>query len=146
AVPVNLDGSEITVALRQKTIDGIDLTLASLWQYKYYEQIKYVTESNHQLALTPMFINESFYESLPQDLQQILQKSAAAAVQKQPPETNDLTDQVRKQLTDAGIQVSPLDPAFQKQLRQVASPAYDMASQTYGPKFVSDLVAAAAKG
>ena len=54
------------------------MSLVSL--FKYYQVQKYVTIDNHVYAVSAMIINDKFYQSLPKDLQQVIQKAQKVAL------------------------------------------------------------------
>lgn len=146
AVPITLDPSEVPVGLKQGTIDGIDQQYLILDAYGWYQSIKYVTESNHQFVFPPLYINEKFFQSLPADLQKIVQQAATDATRQQRALADKQNETSKKKIEAAGIKVVKLDPSVAAQLRTAAAPAYQMASQMYGQKFMDDLIAAAKAG
>ncbi len=70
--PVPMAWSEVFPALQQKVIDGQENPYTTLFQQKFYEVQKYVTEITYALWTGPILISETFFQSLPEDLQQIL--------------------------------------------------------------------------
>jgi tripartite ATP-independent transporter DctP family solute receptor len=47
AIPVALDGTEVYLALSQKTVDGLEFPLPTAVTFKVYEVCKYVAMTNH---------------------------------------------------------------------------------------------------
>ncbi len=79
ASPVPVSWGELYTALQQKVIDGQEnppsLTLAG----KFYEVQKYYTLDGHIYSIDFTFINDAFYNSLPEDLRQIVYEGADIA-------------------------------------------------------------------
>ena len=145
AVPITLDATEIALALKQGTVDGIDQQYLTLYAYGWYQDVKYVTETNHQFVLPPFYLNEKFYESLPSDLQQIVLQAGKDSVvdQRKLADQQNATDKAKVQAS--GVTVEQLASGAAQDLRTAAAPAYTLASSTYGPRFMNDLIAAANK-
>ncbi|MDO4581602.1 MAG: TRAP transporter substrate-binding protein [Bacillota bacterium] len=79
ANPTPIPGSEIYVALQQGIVDAQENPLQSIYFDKYYEQQKYVTMTSHIHLTCPIIINLEFWNSLPADIQQLLNEAAAVA-------------------------------------------------------------------
>jgi C4-dicarboxylate-binding protein DctP len=77
-----ISGPEVYMALQRGTIDigltGIDTALAR----HYYEIQKYGTVVNNFTVIHPVFLNPKFWNSLPADLQQIIQECASEVQEK----------------------------------------------------------------
>jgi len=76
ASPVPISWGELYTSLQQKVIDGQEnppsLTLAG----KFHEVQKYYTIDGHIYSVDFTFINDEFYNSLPDDLRQIVYEGA----------------------------------------------------------------------
>ncbi len=106
--------------------------------------MKYVTESNHTWVFPPFFINETFFQSLPSDLQQIVLTAGTNSIKVERTIAAQQADDAKQKIIASGVKVMPFDPASAAQLRSAAAPAYDTARVLYGAQFMSDLLAAAA--
>jgi len=72
AVPVMLVGAEIYTALQRGTIDGYVYPLYSTWDYKFYEQAKFIVQPSLGYIITFIWMNKRTFDGLPSDLQKIL--------------------------------------------------------------------------
>jgi tripartite ATP-independent transporter DctP family solute receptor len=115
AHPTPIAFSETYMALRTGTVDGQENPLASIGAMKFHEVQKYLVMTNHVTQALTVVINEKFYQSLPANTQQLLQKLVADVT----PYHEDLEYQAQKKwlktFTDAGMQVIEPDvDAFRK--------------------------------
>lgn len=65
--------TELYSALQQGTVDGAESPLALMYAQKFQEVQKYLTLSGHLYSPWPVLMNKGFFESLPEDLQQVVQ-------------------------------------------------------------------------
>jgi TRAP-type C4-dicarboxylate transport system substrate-binding protein len=80
ASPTPISFGELFGALKSKTVDGQNNALSLIDLFKYYQVQKYVTVDNHVYAVAAMLINDKFYQSLPPDLQQVIEKAQKIAL------------------------------------------------------------------
>src|SRR5699024_928201 len=65
---------ELYTALQQGVYDGMDNPISLVYTMKFYEVQDYMTLSNHTFAPIITVMNKDYYESIPEDLQEILQE------------------------------------------------------------------------
>ena len=70
AIPTSM--GEVYTALQQKTIEGLENTADHFYQNKFYEVARYFTESSHGHLVLILIVNEKWFNSLPQDIQQTI--------------------------------------------------------------------------
>ncbi|MEW5913467.1 MAG: TRAP transporter substrate-binding protein DctP [Thermodesulfobacteriota bacterium] len=75
SAPVMLVGSEIYTGLQRGTIDGYIYPLYSTWDYKFYEQAKYVVQPSLGYIITYIWMSKKTYDSLPPDLRKIVMEA-----------------------------------------------------------------------
>jgi len=85
AAGMTMDWNEIYTALSQNVVDGCEGSPSSLNASKFQDNAKYLAITNHIIACVYYFYNTEWYNSLPQDLQDLLRKVSeeAAAYQEQ---------------------------------------------------------------
>ncbi len=72
ATPVALAFGEMYPALQQKAMDGVELVYNNIPAGRFYEVLKYVTESRHIMLVNFEAISAKWFNSLPADYQKIL--------------------------------------------------------------------------
>ena len=118
--PVPMVWGEVYMALQQKTIDGQENPLAILWASKIYEVQKYLSLTGHAYSPTNILIGDKLYQSMPADLQKIINDAAknASAWNRDFAEKQDT--ELLGMLKEKGMQVNDVDQeAFRKLMASV---------------------------
>ena len=83
ANPIAMAYSDVYQSLQMNVIDGQDNAPSNIYDYKIYEQQKYVTISNYATGPDPFMVNLAWFNTLPPDLQalhdEVAQGSHAAS-------------------------------------------------------------------
>ena len=103
AVPTPLQWSEVYSGLSQGVVDAAEAPLSTLYGSKLFEVKKVVTLTGHFKAVTGVGIGETFYQSLPKDIQQILQEESEEGGRWVSPITIQKEDEYRQTLAKAGV-------------------------------------------
>jgi tripartite ATP-independent transporter DctP family solute receptor len=116
ARPTTVQWSETYNALAQNVVAAAEAPLGSLWGSKLYEVKKTLSMTSHFIAWVNLVGSESYFQSLPPDIQQILMEEAQKAGDEMTRLTIQKQDEYLKQFKDAGVTVvTDVDiPAFQK--------------------------------
>ena len=77
--PVPIAWGELYTALQQKVVDGEENPPSLVLAMKFYEVQKYYTLDGHIYSIDFTFINDKFFNSLPEDLRQIVFEAADIA-------------------------------------------------------------------
>jgi len=72
ATPVALAFGEMYPALQSKVMDGVELVYNNIPAGRFYEVLKYVTESGHIMLVNFEVISSKWFNALPADYQKIL--------------------------------------------------------------------------
>jgi len=78
--PTPISFGELYGALKNKTVDGQNNALSLVNLFKWYQVQNYVTVDNHVYAVSAMVINDKFYQSLPDDLKNVIDKAQSLAL------------------------------------------------------------------
>lgn len=123
AVPIAF--GEVFSALQQGTLDGVLTTGSNMISSRFYEVMDYVTLSHHILSCYAVMVNSDFYDSLPADLQEILQECidtfTANAQAKYAEEDATLADTFREN----GVEVYEFQDGDFEEWKAAAQPAID---------------------
>jgi len=76
AGPTPISFAELYSALEQGVVDGQENPTSVILDQYFFEVQKYLTLDEHVLGVNTMFINEEFYQSLPDDLKKIIRIGA----------------------------------------------------------------------
>jgi tripartite ATP-independent transporter DctP family solute receptor len=79
AAPVAMAFGEMYPGLQQKAIDGVELVYNNIPGPRFYEVLKYVTESRHIMLINFQVVSAKWFNTLPKDLQAALTEECQAA-------------------------------------------------------------------
>src|SRR5690625_1899209 len=88
---------ELYSALQQNVYDGMENPLNLIDQMKFYEVQEYLTISNHAYTATVAFMNEDFFNTIPEEYQEAIKESAL--------ESMDYQREVARQQDDEGLEI-----------------------------------------
>lgn len=115
--------SELYQAFKTGVIDGQHNPPANIWNAKLYEVQKYLSVTNHMTGPDPLMINQAWFDSLPADLQQIVNEVADEALKM----NDELAQAAEFDLLDklgAHMEINTLDAAGVATFQQAVQPVY----------------------
>ncbi len=121
ATPVAMSLGDVLPAIQQGAIDGAITGMGPVAHMHFVDAAKYVTMTNQPAIFIIVEINKKWYESLPKDLQQILDKDAAAQAIAINPIAIDIRKQSEQSYTASGGELIKLAPDEQATLMKTLS-------------------------
>jgi TRAP-type C4-dicarboxylate transport system substrate-binding protein len=118
ATPVAMTLADVLPALQQGAIDGAIAGITVFSAFHYQDAAKYVTEINQPSIFLMVEISKTWYDSLPPDLQKIIDKDAATETVAINPAALDFFNKARATWTASGGELISLSPAEQATLMQ----------------------------
>src|SRR5215467_2198712 len=112
---LRIQGSEVYQALQTGVVDGLENVPSNFWTQKFYEVIKYIAVSHHGHLSYAVVSNNKFWNDLPPDIRQGLEKALAEStdyfnsIAKK--ENDDALEEIKK---TGRVQVYPLTPQERK--------------------------------
>ncbi len=103
--PVPMAWAEVPTALQQGVIDGQENPYATIWSHKFYESQDYVTEIHYLIWTGPIIINNDFYESLPADLQDAVDRAGREAAEFGRQFALNGEEEAKQKVADAGMEL-----------------------------------------
>ncbi|MCP5420003.1 MAG: TRAP transporter substrate-binding protein [Gammaproteobacteria bacterium] len=141
ANPQKLAFSEVYMALQTGTVDGQENSWSNIFSQKFYEVQPYIMESNHGLLDYMVVTNAKFWNGLPPDIRDELQKAMAEATAEANKIAAEKSAHDKQAIIDSGkTQVLELTPEEKAAWREVMKPVWDKFSGEIG----ADNIAAAA--
>jgi tripartite ATP-independent transporter DctP family solute receptor len=133
ASPASINFSEVYAALQSKIVEGQENPLSLIAFNKFYEVQKYVSVTNHMWDGFWTLANGRAWDSLPQDLQEIIARNVNEAAVQERQDIRKLNDSLRGTLTQEGMVFNGTDPEkFRATLR--AAGFYAEWKERYGPE------------
>jgi TRAP-type C4-dicarboxylate transport system substrate-binding protein len=141
ANPVPMAYVEVYLAMKQGTIDGMELPSFTMTSDKFQEVTKYYSLTRHSYPPIAYFMNLKRYQSLTPDLQKVvgdsMQQACAAHRRYEVEKEKQDLDVMKK----AGTQVNEVKEL--KAFRALMKPVYASVEQQVGKEFMDRLTAAA---
>ena len=110
AMPLSVAWGDIYTALQQGTIDAVSgTTLTNMYGGKFYEQTDYITMTAHHFVPSLVVMNESLWNSLSAEDQEIVQRAFDEAVVYQRQLAFDMADEYEQNILDAGVEIIDVD-------------------------------------
>jgi TRAP-type transport system periplasmic protein len=145
ANPVALDLKDIYAALRQGDIESFEGPYSTIYNYRFYEHQKYVSDSAHVLDLIAVVANRQAFMRLEPGEQKALRDAAAiACAQEWKMAAADDAGALAK-LRELGLQFDPLPPDTRAALRKATAVVVEDARKRYGDDLVNSILEAAGR-
>jgi TRAP-type C4-dicarboxylate transport system substrate-binding protein len=128
AVPKPMTLADVLPALQDNVIDGAVASIA-IFNATHFENVaKYVTETDQPATFVTVEISKKWYDSLPANLQRLLDKDAAAESVAINPLAIEINNRARKGWTASGGELISLPPDEQASLLRIVAGVGDEVS------------------
>src|SRR5687767_9478060 len=115
ATPVAMAFGEMYPGLQQRAIDGVELVYNNIPGGKFYEVLKFASETRHIMLINFEVVSAKWFNGLPKELQAALVEEADKAGEATSRRIFKLEDEVEQQLKKRGMTVvEPELAAFRK--------------------------------
>ncbi|MDR1979526.1 MAG: DctP family TRAP transporter solute-binding subunit [Synergistaceae bacterium] len=136
ASPTPMNFGELYTALQQKTVDAMESSTPLFYTSKFYEVQKYYSLTDLFYAATVVLINEPFFQSLPKDLQDIVQEAAELYRTEQRRISQEQENEMLGLLKDAGLVVNEISQEDRNLFREMTLPVYDEFKDVVGEDLI----------
>jgi TRAP-type C4-dicarboxylate transport system substrate-binding protein len=116
ATPVAMTLGDVLPALQQGAIDGALAGMTVFTNFHYQDAAKSVTETGQPAVFIVVEISQKWYDSLPKDLQEIVDRDGAAESAAIKPQAIEIYEAARKGWTDGGGELIALPPDEQSSM------------------------------
>src|SRR5688572_16398635 len=116
ATPVAMAFTEMYPGLQQRAIDGVELVYNNIPAGRFYEVLKFASETKHIMLINFEVVSAKWFESLPKEYQQILVEECDKAGETTSRQIFKLEAEVEQQLKGRGMTIvkDPDLAAFRK--------------------------------
>ena len=83
ANPTPLAWPEVTTALQQKTVDGVDIDVNMGWYFRFVDYAKFITMSRHIYTPLNVVFGKKFWDTLTPEHKKIFEEVTAAMIKEQ---------------------------------------------------------------
>jgi tripartite ATP-independent transporter DctP family solute receptor len=147
AAPITVDNTaDIYMALANGDIDGLDTPASPVLAFKFYDHMKYLSNSAHVLDFAILIANKRAFMQLTPDQQKVLKDAArdAAAWQRKTADENEAMS--FEELKAKGLQFDPIPPETRVALRKATAGVVNRMKMTIGAELIDKVVAQADRG
>jgi TRAP-type transport system periplasmic protein len=130
AIPKPMTLADVLPALQDNAVDGAVGALTVFAAMRYWDVARYVTETGQPAVFLIAEISKKWYDSLPADLQQIVDKDAAAQSLAINPQAIEINDQAREAWTAAGGELISLPADEQASMLKILASVGDEVAAT----------------
>ncbi len=143
AVPQKLAFAEVYSALETGVVDGAENPWSNAYSQKFYEVQPYFTESNHGYLGYMVVANSQFWDSLPADVRQTLEKTLAEVTAEVNKSATAFSENDRKKIKDSGkTEILALTPEQRAAWKAAMKPVIDQFTPKIGKAIVDAALAA----
>jgi TRAP-type transport system periplasmic protein len=119
ATPVAMTLGDVVPAIQQGAVDGAIGGIVVWTPMHFQDAAKYVTETGQPAVFAIAEVSKSWYDSLPADLQKIVDNDAAAQQAAIGPLATEIVNKARKGWTDSGGELISLPPDEEADLMKI---------------------------
>lgn len=132
ANPTPMSFGEVFTALQQGTVDGQDNAAPLTYSSRFHEVQKYFTNTGHTLSFLPMIMNGDFYNSLPDDLKEMVHTAAKLYLvdEQRRMEMEEKDVAIQAMIDDTGIQVDEITAESYQKFVDAVESVYDKNAST----------------
>lgn len=127
---------EVYSAMQQGVFDGMDNPISLVHSMKFYEVQDYLTLSGHTFAPIISVINKDYFESMPEDVQEMLKESMTNVYNKTQRETTAKQDEEKLKDLEKTMKVNELTAEQRKEFADALQPIYDKYSGDIGEDLI----------
>lgn len=143
ANPQKMAFAEVYQALQVGTVDGQENTWSNIYSQKFHEVQKYITESNHGIIDYMVVTNADFWNGLPKDVRDELEKIMAEVTAKVNKIANDLNQADRERIVKAGTsEIIQLTAEERAAWKAAMTPVWDKFAPNIGKELIEAAKAA----
>src|ERR1700726_2548353 len=146
ATPVAMSLGDVLPAIQQGAIDGATGGIEAFAGLHFYDTAKYITTTHHAAIFLVVEVSRKWYDSLPADLQEIVDRVAAREATAINPQLDELEKQAIKTWSNNGGELIDLPADEQIEMFKIlASVGADVAKTKPNVQAAYELVTAAAQ-
>ncbi len=146
ATPVAMSLGDVLPAIQQGAIDGAIGGVEAFAGLHFYDTAKYIAMTNHAAIFLVVEVSKKWYDSLPADLQQIVDRTAATIATTINPQLDELEKQALKTWSNNGGELINLPANEQAELLKIlASVGVDVVKTKPNVQTAYEIVTAAAQ-
>jgi tripartite ATP-independent transporter DctP family solute receptor len=138
ANPTPMPFSELFTAMQQKTIDGQENPIPTIYLLKFYEVQKYATLTGHVYTPFILLINSKLWESLPPEDRKIFEEAAQESAKLERAANRKMNSDQIGELKKVGMTITELSAEQLKAFQDAVAPVYKEFEGKIGKELVEE--------
>ncbi|MFH1955232.1 MAG: TRAP transporter substrate-binding protein [Pseudomonadota bacterium] len=140
ALPTPINWAEVYTALDQGTVDGEGLMYTWMYSTKHFEVVKFVCENEYVIGTQNAYIRLDFWNKLPKDIQDLMEKCARDAEAWEGKVDADYVKEAKAAITKAGVKIyTPSEKEMKLWKGSVVPKVWDMFKDKVSPDLLKKL-------
>lgn len=127
---------ELYTALQQGTYDSMEQPISLIYTNKFHEVQDYLTLSSHFYAPTILVMNNNFYNSLPEDLQELVMEASIEYRTEQRKMAQEQDAEWLEELKEGGMEVNELTDEQREVFIEASEPIYEKYADQIGQDLI----------
>lgn len=139
AVSINI--TEMPAALQQGLVDGMQTLMDAYVEYKFYDNIKYVTDARYQLIYYPWTVNAKWFNALPAADQALVQQAVDEAISANRQRVIKIAADATSVMKAKGVSIVKLSSQQEKAWQDATAPVWKQLEADLGKEIVDEFKA-----
>jgi C4-dicarboxylate-binding protein DctP len=139
ATPVSLNFVELSPAIQQGVIDGLNVPTDNFLIYKWNESIKHVTYATYYIAFYPWMVNAAWWNKLDPELRKIIQEVATDVARRHRARAEAESQKAITGMRAVGVDVHVQTPEEQKAWIEATRPIWKRFEGQIGSELVEQV-------
>jgi tripartite ATP-independent transporter DctP family solute receptor len=143
ANPTPVAITEVYLALQQGVVDGMDSPIELMYAQRFYEPLRFATRTNHLWQVNGAVMCPVFYDSLPADLQDVVDRAGVAGVARARQFLQEQNDIQVNYMSQNDVAFIDITDAQRADFRELVVPVWGIVEDMVSPEIFSVYLAAA---
>lgn len=139
ANPTPMAFTELFTAMQQKTVDGQENPMATIYLQKYYEVQSHVSNTNHVYSPFVFLMGKEFFDGLTAEQQEIVTEAALESGKYQRELNREANAEYLDDLQAEGVTYTEITPEAREEMIKLVQPAIDKYTERIGKDVVEEV-------
>ena len=139
AVSINI--TEMPAALQQGLVDGMQTLMDAYVEYKFYDNIKYVTDAHYQLIYYPWTVNAKCFNGLTAADQELVQRAVDEAIAANRQRVGKIAADAELVMKSKGVSIVKLSAQQEKSWQDATAPVWKQLEGDLGKDIIDEFIA-----
>lgn len=139
ATAINLPLADVYSSLQQGLIDAQENPFSNFYNYNIQEVQEYLSTTGHQFTTSCVAINNEYYESLPKDMQEVIDEAGRICQEESGALSIERQKWYREKVEDVYLKVTDLTADELRVFQEAAKPVWDSVIKDIGQEAFDEI-------